>query len=99
MNISRRDFLKGIGVATAGLLIDKSAILKAVESMSPKDTAAYWIKPKEQKWVLRSGDKEQLLRDLGQYPMALGSIRVWNRCLSLKEVQKIYAMERGRYGV
>jgi len=96
LNISRRDFLKGIGVATAGLLIDKSAILKAVESMSPKDTAAYWIKPNNQKWVLRSGDKEQLLRDLGQYPMALGR---WNRCLSLEEVQKIYTMERGRYGV
>jgi len=96
LNISRRDFLKGIGVATAGLLIDKSAILKAVESMSPKDTAAYWIKPNNQKWVLRSGDKEQLLRDLELYPMALGR---WNRCLSLEEVQKIYTMERGRYGV
>ena len=85
--MNRREFIKLIAGTAAGLAL--APALSGIEKYLPKDhdykksdTIGFWVKDKHQ------------VKDVKYFQGKMAMVRIWNRCLSQKEIQKIYDREK-----
>ena len=98
MNLSRRNFIKGLGLGASMLVFSPLDTLKIVEKMSPTDTGVYWEKIETTGWQQFTGNKESILAKLRSGGI-IGEVKIYNRALSLQEIQEIYRLRKEAYGL